>query len=147
MTHIQDVRNVIDDSTPNQWEYFEGFAPQVSVTSDPTTICYVYTEDVNVRLERGAMAVQNFDEPWVPGAGAQTDSYVWWLTYQNSPVERFVVVSVDGGRANIPVPDGGASESGTPTLTEREANLGRIFDQHVLDSFDGYVSRTDIEIR
>jgi hypothetical protein len=146
MTHIQDVRGVIEDSTPNQWEYFEQVAPQVSVTSNPDTICYVYNEDVNIRLERGEMAVQNFDEPWVPGAGGQTDSYVWWLTYQNSPVEQFVVVSVDGGRANIPVPDGGQSGGDTPTLTEREANLGRIFDQHSLNGFDDYINRSDVEI-
>ncbi|CDK38918.1 hypothetical protein BN903_212 [Halorubrum sp. AJ67] len=146
MTHIQDVRSVIRDSTPNQWEYFEQVAPQVSVTSNPDTICYVYEEDVNIRLERGAVAVQDFDEPWVPGAGGQTDSYVWWLTYQNSPVEQFVVVSVDGGRANIPVPDGGQSDGDTPTLTEREANLGRIFDQHSLNGFDDYIDRSDVEI-
>jgi hypothetical protein len=146
MTHIQDVRSVIEDSVPNQWEYFEQVAPQVSVTSNPDTICYVYEEDVNIRLERGAMAVQDFDEPWVPGAGGQTDSYVWWLTYQNSPVEQFVVVSVDGGRANIPVPDGGHSGGSTPTLTEREANLGRIFDQHSLNGFDDYINRSDVEI-
>lgn len=146
MAKIQDIKKVIEASNPNQWEHFEQVAPQVSVTSTPNTICYVYTEDVNICLERGSKAVEDFDEPWVPGAGGQTDSYVWWLTYQNSPVEKFAVVSVDGGRANIPVPDGGQQDGGTPTLTEREANLGRIFDQHALNGFDDYIDRSDVEI-
>lgn len=146
MTHADEVRDAIDSSRPDQWEYFEQVAPHVSVSSDPTTIVYVYDEDVNIRLERGHVAVQNFDEPWVPGAGGRTDSYDWWLTYQNSPVEFFVVVSVDGGRANIPVPEGGHTPGSTPTLTQREAKLGRILSQHSLDTFDNIASRADIEI-
>ncbi|RKS84081.1 hypothetical protein BDK61_3481 [Haloarcula quadrata] len=59
MTHIDDVRSVIDDSQPEQWKYFEKVSPQVSVTSDPETICYVYEEDVNIRLERGNVAVRH----------------------------------------------------------------------------------------
>ena len=145
MVDMQNVRRVIGESNPQQWKYFEGISPQVSTVSNDT-ICYVYNEDVNIRLERGTKLVEDFDEPWVPGAGGRTNSYEWWLTYQNSPVELFVVVSVDGGRANIPVPDNGYQGGGTPTLTERKANLGRIFDQHVLNSFDDYISRSDVEI-
>ena len=57
------------------------------------------------------MHVKDFKEPWANSHSDPTANSYWYnLYYDNALIERFVLVSVDGARAELPLPKASTTE-------------------------------------
>ncbi|WP_222912742.1 hypothetical protein [Natrinema sp. SYSU A 869] len=86
----------------------------------------VYQPDVQLRIEQGRKAVEDFSEEWsdrYPDT-ENNESYSFWVVYNQSPVDHVVLVAVDGYRAFIPVPDRPDSDGDPWTISQYEYMIG-----------------------
>jgi hypothetical protein len=125
------VEEILATSQPDDWIY------------KPETSDYTYKKDLNLRI-KGVTDYSNvFSERWAvrhpdPKALRVTCS----IFYRDSFVLDKYLVSVDGGRATLPMPK-------TPTeltVTHREYNFSRIIDQG-MGRLDEYLERSGISIQ
>lgn len=86
-------------------------------------------EDVNLRivstLDGEDIQAEDFRAPWAnkfPDARAR--GYFYNLYYGSTLLHRFILVSVDGARASLPLP-----RMGTMDVTEAQWKVAEIFDQ------------------
>ncbi|MDZ7850070.1 MAG: hypothetical protein U5K70_04390 [Halodesulfurarchaeum sp.] len=59
----------------------------------PTRVVAVYEQDVQLRVEQGKVAVQNFQEEWsdrYPDNENNT-SFSFWVIYDRSPIDHQVI--------------------------------------------------------
>lgn len=74
------------------------------------TISAIYKRDVNIRFQTDfydeeSVQCDDFVEPWANRHPSQkAKGYFWDLYYGPTLLKRFVLVSVDGGRAMLPLP-------------------------------------------
>lgn len=112
--------------------------------NDPThNPIYVCNSNVRLRIERGKVAVQDFQEDWIEGfPDPDATSHSYWLYYGDSPITQKVLVAVDGYRAFLPVP---TVRDDPPTLKPQDAHWGKIVTRDMAD-FERALSYSGIEI-
>lgn len=96
---------------------------------------------IRVRWDDEGIHVKGFVEPWAnkhPDPSA--NSYWYDLTYDGALIERFILVSVDGARAELPLPDRNTLE--VEPLIYRVA---QIFDG--LNTLDEYMRRSGLNVK
>lgn len=61
---------------------------------------------IRVRWDDEGVHVKDFNEPWAnKHPDPKADSYWYNLSYDGALIDRFILVSVDGARAELPLPD------------------------------------------
>ena len=74
----------------------------------------------------------------------QTDtpatSYWYDLSYDGGLIDRFILVSVDAGKADLPMPDPGSSE-----VSPLNYKVAQIFDEH--NALDDYMARAGLTVK
>lgn len=78
---------------------------------------------------------RNFAESWAVTRPGQTATSYWYdLSYDGALIDRFVLVSVDGGQARLPLPEPSTLEVDSLAFT-----IAQIFDEH--DTLQEYMGR------
>jgi hypothetical protein len=89
--------------------------------------------------ERGVQT-EDFQEPWANGfADPKAKGYWVEVTYDRALIDRRVLVSVDGGRAMLPMPKSRADL----TVSKLSYRLAQLFDS--LSKLDEYASRAGLK--
>lgn len=92
---LTDVERILSSSSQEDW------------IIDDDTGSFTYKNDLNLRIERQDYALTlPFNETWAtnhPDPEARKVNYT--VKYNNSFVTRETLVSIDGGRATLPMPD------------------------------------------
>ena len=96
-----EIIQAIENSDPqDDWKKEEGGSKQVSFLES----------NVNLRFERitheeEGIHNEDFKEPWANKHADKNATSYWYELYYNSTlIKRFILVSVDGGRAMLPPP-------------------------------------------
>lgn len=127
----REVRDAILESAPSEWERFDGhFGTLKAHKEDPfPQSVWTYDHDVNLRIEQGSDLNDNFQSDW-------TDSFIkdnntpveYYVFYNSSPVHYNSLVSVEGGKARLPIPNRPHDEDKRP-ISRFEDELARIVNQ------------------
>lgn len=105
-----------------------------------------FKPDIAIGLRWGHEVIRGFVEPWIADAAfADQTAHSAYLdiTYNGEPVFRTVYVTVDGGRAYLPLPD---LDSGQLTVPQLEHDLVRLLDSLVHREFDRYFGQAGFVI-
>lgn len=105
---------------------------------------FTYTVNLNItiRILRNDED-RSFAEPWHQGlADSRAARSIHELYFGASYVGYEFIVTVDGGRASIPLPEDG---HGSPWITQKQYAFGKIIDR--LGTLDDYLRRCNIAVR
>ncbi len=127
---LDEIKNVLATSSQDQW------------IIDDETGSFTYKDNLNLHIERADYdTYRSFDEPWATGNPDSTSSAVeYTVKYCSSFIERHKLVSVDGHRATLPIPESMDSLRVRPS----EVNFARIVDMG--DRVEEYLGRSQIRI-
>lgn len=102
---------------------------------------FTYKADADLHIEREAYDLQDtFNESWAVNHPDKTAHRVYYrVMYNSSLIERKLLVSVDGGRATLPLPDRKSLE-----VFLADVNFARIVD--VADATDEYIERAKLKV-
>jgi hypothetical protein len=105
---------------------------------------YFHRGDTDLRIEYGIgdddVHVRGFVEPWANGfSDPNADSYYVYLYYGATLIQDFVSVTVDGGRARMPLPD-----AGTLDVDQVRYRVAQILDD--LGTLDRYVKLAGLKV-
>jgi len=127
---LDDVKNILATSQQDDW------------VVDDESGSFTYKNDLNLHIERADYETyRDFDEPWAkshPDPKAVAVEYV--VKYGSSFVEKHMLVSVDGHRATLPMPN----SINDLRVSASEANFARIVD--IGDRVDEYLQRSNIKV-
>jgi hypothetical protein len=94
-----------------------------------------------MRSDDEGLHVKGLNEPWATKRFDPSASSYWHeLMYDGALIERFILVSVDGARADLPLPDRNSLEA--EPLAYRVAPM---FDR--LNNLDEYMERAGLRVR
>ena len=89
----------------NFFQVYEGQSNVLVAKAHPLVACY--KPDLSVTLAWGLDENPHFEEPWANGfPDPKAASHYIDIFYNNALVFRTLYVSVDGGRAYLPLPEG-----------------------------------------
>jgi hypothetical protein len=131
--------NTILASSTEDWNMIaEGFEPE---THD-----YIasYKPDVSIALAWSKTIHDDFKEDWAKGfPDPQASSHYVDILYNNSLVERFVYVAVDGFRAYLPLP-----KRDDLTVPNKYSDFIRLLNNiaRPVDNYDDYFHRAKLQI-
>lgn len=132
MTYEELLAFLLQTDPRKDWKYFStNWAEEVFLKEDPR---------LRIRCRSDEFGVHNkdFREPWAnrhPDPEAR--SYWYEYCYDSALIERFVMVSIDGGRAVLPLPK--IQTSSVPRLNYKVAQL---FDSR--NTLDTYMKRSGL---
>jgi len=132
---------------------------RVILESDPTAdwighadnekSVYSYANDVNLRLEmlndeRGVQC-ENFREPWANKFPDRRATGYWCnLFYGSTPIDRYILVAVDGARALLPIPRFDPKGSSQLQVRPIDYKVAQIYD--TLKSLDQYMTMAGLHV-
>jgi hypothetical protein len=138
---IDTIVKTVLGSTAAEWVVFEEMA-------DPETSHWyhaAYSPDAAIWLDWGRYCVRNFHEDWIEHfASKDANSFYVDCFYSGNLVARTVLVSVDGGRAVLPIGVLRNRVNGYEVEVELEnEGWARLIHalQYPATEFDGYFSR------
>ena len=119
----------------NDWHWIKtSWAEEAFLKEDPRL-------RIRVRWDDGGVHTKDFNGPWAITQSDQTATSYWYdLSYNSGLIDRFILVAVDGGQAELPLPD--------PVTLEVDPlsyKVAQIFDEH--DSLDEYMGRTGLRVK
>jgi len=127
--HYDEVKELIRNSEKNDWIH------------EDSLNTFTLKENVNIRIDREYID-EGFYEEWAEKhADSNTQKVYFTVYYNNSFIDQNLMVSVDGGRAVLPIPK---SNDDLRVLREKY-NLGKIvcYDSR---SYDEYIKRCKFDI-
>ncbi len=96
---------------------------------------------IRVSWDDNGIHTRDFSESWAIMQPDQTAISYWYdLSYDRGLIDRFILVAVDGGQAELPLPD--------PATLEVELlayKVAQIFDEH--DTLQEYMDRTGLHVK
>jgi hypothetical protein len=126
MTYDQ-LLNLVRHSKPQDWLY-----------NDDKGV-HTFKADLNVRIERRQEKTA-FSEPWaVRHPDPSASLWTYDIFFGGSPVYVFKIVSVDGHRADLPLPD-----PKTKVISRKDYELARAIDW--LGTLDEYIVRSGLTV-
>jgi len=132
MKHNELILKIVRSDPDEDWKRIE----------DSEESIFVYLEDVNLRMEskhgEEDEHVDDFREPWAnkfPDSRAR--SYYVNVYYGATLIERVILVTVDGGRARLPLP-----RIGSLSVPELNLAVARVFD--VPGTLTDYMNRAGL---
>jgi len=126
---------ILTTEAKNDWKWIKtNWAEEAFLKEDPRL-------RIRVRWDDKGKHNDNFTEGWANKYPDPSASSYWYdLSNDGALIERFILVSVDGARAELPVPDIGTLE--VPSLRYKVA---QIFDE--LNTLDEYMKRSGLTVR
>ena len=117
------------------WKWIEiNWAEEAFLKEDPHL-------RIRVRRDEAGIRVKDFNEPWVTAHSDLTATSHWFdLSYDSALIYRFTLVSVDGEKAELPMPD--------PDTLEVEPlsyKVAQIFDEH--NTLDEYMNKSGLSVK
>jgi hypothetical protein len=108
----------------------------------------VYRPDVNLRAEitydEEGTHCENFSEAWTrtfPNKSARSRYVRVW--YGQTPIKVYILVSVDGGRAYLPLPD--LNSDNGYIVSKEQYFIASLFD--TIDTLDRYMRMAEFSVR
>ncbi len=96
---------------------------------------------IRMRWDDEGVHVKDFKEPWANKHPDPTANSYWYdLSYDGALIERFILVSVDGGRAELPLPDRSTLEV-EPLIYK----VAEVFDE--LNTLEEYMRRSGLSVK
>lgn len=96
---------------------------------------------IRVRWDDEGVHIKGFVEPWANKYPDPTANSYWYdLTFDGALIERFILVSVDGARAELPLPD-----RCTLQVEPLDYKVAQIFDG--LNTLDEYMRRSGLTVK
>ncbi|MDH3690384.1 MAG: hypothetical protein OEU36_12980 [Gammaproteobacteria bacterium] len=96
---------------------------------------------IRVRLDDQGIHVRKFKAPWANKYPDPTANSYWYdLSYDSALIERFILVSVDGARAELPLPDRSTLEV-EPLIYK----VAQIFDE--LNTLEEYMRSSGLSVK
>ena len=96
---------------------------------------------IRVRRDDAGIHVKSFNESWAIKYPDPTASSYWYdLYYDSALIDRLILVSIDGGQAELPMPD--------PTTLEVDPlayKVAQIFDKH--NTLEEYMGRAGLSVK
>ena len=129
MTSANQSHDTIVESSPDEWERWETYHG-CSQSDGSGGVVAVYQPDVQLRLEQGQVLQEGYRSDWsdkYPNS-EDNESCEFWVMYGQSPVDRLLMVHVDGYSAFVPVPDTIPSDE-PPTVSLYEYIIGAAVSQ------------------
>ncbi|MEZ5492423.1 MAG: hypothetical protein R3F50_19245 [Gammaproteobacteria bacterium] len=118
-------------------------------TGDINRSVISYNRDHNLRFEvhytdEGKQNA-DFKEPWANRHPDQHATGYWCnLYYGATLIERFILVSVDGGRAMLPIPKDGEDGMRPDRILPLDYRIAQIHD--TIGNLDEYIRRSDLHV-
>ena len=127
----KEVTDILATSSQNEW------------IVDDETGSFTYKDDLNLRIERAEYDKSNsFNEDWATGhPDSKAEKVNYTVKYASSFVARETLVSVDGGRATLPMPDVKTKK----IVSSDDMNFAKIVD--VSDRTDEYIERSGLTVQ
>ncbi len=95
---------------------------------------------IRVRYDEDGIHVKDFSESWaITHPDPTANSYWYDLSYAGGLIDRFILVSVDGGQAKLPRPDPVTLEVDPYTY-----KVAQIFDEH--NTLHEYMSKAGLSV-
>lgn len=127
---LSDVKKILSESSQDDW------------IVDDESGSFTYKNDLNLHIERAEYdSFREFNEPWAtshPDPHADAVEYV--VKYGSSFVEKHTLVSVDGHRATLPMPN----SINDLRVDAADVNFAKIV--NIGDRVDEYLRRSGIEV-
>lgn len=119
----------------NDWKWIEtNWAQEAFLKQDPR-LC------IRVRLDDVGIHDKEYIESWAnKGPGLTSTSYWYDLSFDGALIERFTLVSLDDGKAELPLPDPGTLE-----VDPLVYKVGQIFDEH--NTLDEYMNKCGLRVK
>ena len=96
---------------------------------------------IRVRWDDTGIHVKDFNETWaITHSNPAANSYLYDLYYDGALINSFILVSVDGGQAVLPMPD-----STTLEVDPLNYKVAQIIDRH--NTLDKYMSKSGLSIK
>ncbi len=111
---------------------------------DDETGSFTYKKDLNLHIQRADFeSYRPFNEPWAtnhPDPSALAIEYT--VKYGESYVDKYTLVSVDGHRAELPMP----KAINNPVVRKDDVNFAKIVSTGG-DRVDEYLKRSKLEVK
>ena len=134
MTHDELLHFVKDSNPKEDWKGISNnWISEVFLKEDPRLRFRAkYTEE--------GIQNENYQDDWANKHPDPKATGYWYdLYYDGNIIDRFILVSIDGGRANLPPPDWQ-----TGKIHKMEYKVAQIND--VLGMLDQYIERSNLEV-
>ena len=117
------------------WKWIEtNWAEEAFLKEDPRL-------RIRVRYDETGMYNRSFTESWMTAFTDQAANSYWFdLSYDHALIDRFILVSVDGGKAELPMP-----ETGSLVVEPLNYKVAQIFDQH--NTLDQYMGKAGLRVK
>jgi len=132
----EEILDFLTSSNPKpDWKWIEtSRAEEAFLKEDPRL-------RIRVQYDEDGIQVKDFSESWATAFSNSTANCYWFdLSFDGALIERFILVSVDGGQVELPLPDPGTRE--VDPLTYKVA---QIFDQH--NTLEEYMARAGLRVK
>ena len=96
---------------------------------------------IRVRWDDTGIHDKDFNEPWLITQPNQIATSYWYdLSYDGGLIDRFILVSVNGGEAKLPLP-----ESTTLDVDPLSYKVAQVFDKN--NTLDDYLTKVDLSLK
>ena len=133
MSFDEYLQFVVSSSTEH-WEIINlGWTQEAFLKEDPRL-------RFRVRFDDEGRHVKDFQAPWANNLPDKTAHSYWYsLTYDGALINRYVLISVDGGRAHLPLPKGN-----TNLVSPLAYKVAQLFDD--LGTLEKYMQQCDLTV-
>ena len=129
--NLKEVKKILATSSQNEW------------IVDDESGSFTYKNDLNLRIERDDFDnYRSFNESWAtnhPDSSAKAADFT--VKYGASFVDKHTLVSVDGHRATLPMPE----SPDRKYVSKEEVNFAKIVD--IGGRVDEYLKRSKLEVK
>ncbi len=129
--NLEDIQKILATSSQDEW------------IVDDESGSFTYKNDLNLRIERADFdTYRSFNEPWAtnhPDSSAMAEDFT--VKYGGSFVDKHTLVSVDGHRATLPMPESAGSEY----VSKEDVNFAKIVD--IGGRVDKYLRRSKLKVK
>lgn len=121
--------------TKQDWKWIEtNWAEEAFLKEDPRL-------RIRVRYDDTGIHIKDYTETWMKTFAKPKATSHWFdLSYDGALIDRFVLIAVDEGKAELPMP-----EPGTLEVDPLNFVVAQIFDQH--DTLDEYMVRAGLTVK
>jgi len=135
MSYNEILEFITTSNAKLDWKWIEtNWSAEAFLKEDPRLRIRVRRDDVGIHIK-------NFNESWATKHPDSTATSHWYdLYYDSALIDRFTLVSVNGGQAELPMPD-----TDTLEVDPLIYKVAQIFDEH--NTLEEYMSKSGLSIK